>query len=130
MNFLEQIKGLNDEELKEVVSWKIKQLEEGKPENEPKEIGFIVESNPKNFDTYEIDGMKCFDLGMNCFHPGYIKKGTKIIYGLSYNDNGTAKNEGAYYYMDEEEYIYEFWKFIRDKDVINEYELLEYILEF
>lgn len=130
MDFYNEIKNLNDEELEKLVSKKIKKLEAEKPKDEPTSIGFNVESNPTLQDIFETDGIRCFELGMNCFHPGYIKKGTRIVYGLAYDSDGSAKNDGAYYYMDDEEYLYLFCKFIRDKDVTNEYELFEYILEF
>lgn len=129
MDFLEQIRNLDDEEIKKVVKRKIEELEKSK-HNDPKEIGFIVDKDPTAFESFEIDGVKCFELGMNCFHPGYIKKGTKIIYGLSYDNNAQARNEGAYYYLDDEEYLYEFCKYIKDKDIVNEYELFDYILLF
>lgn len=130
MDFLERIKDLNDEELEKVVKEKITKLESEKPEDEQKEIGFLLNSNPKRYDMYDIDGMNCFDLDVHCFHAGYIKKGTKIIYGISYDGNANAKSEGNYYYMDDEEYIYEFCKYIRDKDIQNEYELFDYVIEF
>lgn len=130
MDFFEIIKELSDEELEKVVQQKIKDLEMEKLLDEPSEIGYIVDYNPTRFDMSVIDDVKCFDLDINVFYTGYIKKGTKIIFGLFYDDIGNAKNDGCYYYMDDEGYICDFCRYIKDKDVTNEYELFNYILTF
>lgn len=84
MDFLEIIKVLNDEELEKVVKEKIKGLELEKSLDESSEIGYILDYNPTRFDISVIDDMKCFELGISCFYTGYIKKGTKVIFGLFY----------------------------------------------
>lgn len=131
MDFLEEIYTLNDEDLTKRIKEKIEELEEqSKIDNHDiNEIGFLLDYNPNDY--YLMDPNKeSFCVKLRCFYGGFIPKGMKMIYGLTYNHNGIASNEGRYYTIDDDSYLYDFCKYIKDKDIINEYELFEYTLDF
>ena len=54
----------------------------------------------------------------------------KITYGIAYDERGLISNDGKYYYVDDDSYIYDFCRYIKSKDVIDEYHLFDYILKF
>lgn len=130
MNFYEQIKDLSREDLQEKVKRRISYLEKKSKKENPEYnvLGYHVDYNPR---SYEIsNNTSTISLEMRCFYNDYIRKGTKMVYGLFYNNEGKAGNLGSYYYVDDDSYIYDFCEFIQDKDIINEYELFDYILEY
>jgi hypothetical protein len=63
-------------------------------------------------------------------YDGYIPKDTKVIYGFSIDQRKLLSNRGMYYKVDDDGYIYDFCKYIKDKDVSNEEDLFEHILIF
>ena len=64
-------------------------------------------------------------------YHGYIPLGTKIIYGAFFNfENHTYANHGYYYYLDDESYIVDFFKYLRTRKVENEYDILVAVKEF
>ena len=61
---------------------------------------------------------------------GYIPKGTKIVYGTYTDSNNYAYTKGSYYYLDDDSYVYEFFKYLKDKDVEDLNDLILYIHKF
>ena len=60
---------------------------------------------------------------------GYIPKNTRIVYGEElYGKRGS--NIGCYYYLDDESYILEFFKYIKNKEVLDTYDLILYVNKF
>ena len=130
MDFYNYLKELSDEDLVLTIKEKINQLEKkSKEDNTTDIIGYELDYNPKeyNLTKKEVD---FFDVTIHCFYSGYVRKGLKVVYGLCYDNEGIVSNDGRYYYIDDDNYLIDFCRFIRDKDIINEYELFDYILEF
>ena len=132
MNFYEQIVNLNEKNLRKKIKRKIDKLERKTRKNNPdyNVLGYHVPANKEKYDTYEGEEGTNFDLEMRCFYNGYICKNSKVVYGLVYDLNGNAGNYGSYYYVDDDEYIYDFCKYIQDKEIEDIFELLEYMLDF
>ncbi len=124
MNYVDFIKVLDDKTLEEFVKLRIKELENS--DNNSVVLGYDVESD---FTNMYLDG-DTFNIDYHCFYRGYIPKDTKLVFGLSYDINGYIGNDGKYYYLDEDDYIIDFCKFIKDKRISNELELFDYILAF
>ena len=131
MDFYREIQELSEKELDLLIENKIKELEiYAKKENHGFEtIGYKLDLNPENYHILERE-YHSFDIEVRCFYANYIPIGTKMVYGMVYNNNGIASNAGDYYYIDDDKYIYDFCKYIKEKEIIDEYELFEYILEF
>ena len=133
MHFYEEIQNLTEEELKTKVKKRIQSLEKKAKKNNPgyNVLGYHVDYNPEYHELITgEDDSRSIELDLRCFYNNYIWKGTKMVYGMFYNTEGKAGNQGSYYYIDDDSYIYDFCKFIQDKDIINEYELFDYMLEF
>lgn len=132
MDFYEEIKDLEMEELEKVVKEKIKVLEEASYEDNPEldTIGFEIDYNPTNVLIDLLNGEETIGIDSNCFYVGYARRGLRMVYGLSYGHENIVSNDGNYYYLDDDSYILEFCKYIQDKEVNNEYELFNYVLKF
>lgn len=132
MNIYKRIEHLSDEELKEMVSRRIKYLEcKAKRENPGfNELGYHVSENPQQFNVNHTENGANFEVELRCFYNNYIPKGSKMVYGLYYNMVGMAGNTGSYYYIDDDSYILDFCRFVKDKEIEDEFELFDYMLEF
>lgn len=132
MDFLEEIKKLNDEELKKVISEKVENLESESLELNPDSniIGYHLNYNPDDYRITDFDDEITFGFDVSCFNSGYIRKGCRIVYGFCYDNIGIVSNNGCYYDIDTDDYLYEFCKFIKDKEVSDEFDLFDYMLEF
>ena len=126
MYIYEVLKELDDDELDDFVEARIDQLEESASKDKPI-LGYYAEANPKGCAKLDDD---LGELTIRCFHKGYIKKDTKFVYGFSISPEGIVENEGSYYYLKDQQYIYDFCKFIRQFDIEDEYDLFEKILLF
>lgn len=127
MEFLDLIKNCSDEELENIVKERINYLEEYY-NSDLDNIGYQVDYNPSNYSYSDND---FYDYGVLCVYRGYIPKNTRITYGVT-NDvsKGLVYNEGCYYYLDDDSYIIDFCKFIRNANVLDEYDLFDYTLLF
>lgn len=125
MDFYEQLQNIDEKNLDSFVSKRIDDLEENLDDDVI--LGFHVDSDMKNF--LEDDGDK-FYVDVRCYHKGYIKKGTKMVYGIEYNADGDIGNNGNYYYMDDDSYLYDFCRYIKDEDVYDEIDLFDHIEYF
>ena len=132
MDILKEIEKLNEEELKKYTENRINNLEDESIKYNPNidTIGFKLDYNPTNYHLLDKEDIKSLEIKVRCFYSGYIPKGIRIVYGMEYHNGSLATNNGNYYYVDDDSYIYDFCRLIRDKEVVNEYELFDYILEF
>ncbi|MBR3210999.1 MAG: hypothetical protein IKF71_03565 [Bacilli bacterium] len=131
LRFLHTIENLNDSQLQKVVRHKIDVLERKSKKNCPYdvELGYEVGHQPLSFDLEEIDEDDSFTI--NCVFGQFARKDTKMIYGLAWNtENEIGFNNGYYYYMDEQDYLYDFCKYVKDKEIGDEYEFFEYVRDF
>ena len=132
MNFYEELKNMTDEEIEKHLSYEIYSLENRSKLNNPDNdlLGYDVPYNPIDYgllDKEEKDEL-CFQF--KCFYGGYVPKGMKLVYGVSSDRNGMLANDGMYYIIDSDSYIYEFCKYVRDMEVNSEGDLFECILWF
>ena len=127
MHFYEKIHNLTLEDIYKIVKERIQELEKQDEEtHEDNTIGFLVGHKPKN----HVITDDSFGIDMRCFYSGFIRKNSKIVYAIHYNNQGMVTNNGNYYYMDSEDYLYEFCDFISKEDVSDIYDLFDYILMF
>lgn len=129
MNFYNNIKDMTDEEIEKYLSYEIYNLENiSKKNNRYGFIGYNLHFNPGEINILDKDGEPFLEEVK--FHTGYVHKGMKVVFGCTTYSNGMAFNGGMYYVVDDEEYVYEFCKLIKEADVRSEEELFEFILVF
>lgn len=129
MNFYNNIKDMTDEEIEKYLSYEICGLENISKENNIYGlIGYNLHFNPGKISILDKDKQAFIEEVK--FHTGYVPKGTKVVFGCNTYENGMAFNGGEYYVVDDEEYVYEFCKSIKEADVRSDEELLEFILVF
>ena len=130
LEILEQIKKCKtDEEIKSLAQERIKEctLTAREENNDLDYIGEDLSYNPtiKNIDpNYRA---------ANNLWVGYIPKGMKIVYGrFRESINNPFTNRGRYYYLDDESYIYEFYKFFKEDNYKfdDEFDMIVYVHEF
>lgn len=118
MDIISEIKKCkNDEELKELASAAIKCCtEEAKKYNKHDYIGPDLDVNPRDYHLGEpnFNGETFFEVLP--YWDGYIPLGTKVVYGGFYDRKlKVSSNKGYYYYVDDDSYVYEFFKYIKEK---------------
>lgn len=129
MNFYNNIKDMTDEEIEKYLSYEIYNLENISKENNIYGlIGYNLHFNPGKISILDKDKQAFIEEVK--FHTGYVPKGTKVVFGCNTYENGMSFNGGEYYVVDDEEYVYEFCKSIKEADVRSDEELLEFILVF
>ena len=136
MKAIEELKNFSDEELETIIKNRIEELEEETKERNGDNIviGYNLDYKPEvpkiiDSKTYIPGSEKEHKLSNSCIHPGYVPIGTKIVYCIQ-EKNGVITNDGGYYYVDTDEYIYMFFKYIRDKEISDEKDLFIYIESF
>ena len=87
-------------------------------------IGTDVGINPNNY-----SGNTKYDYSLNIW-SGYIPKNTRIVYGTYGLEDGISYNKGNYYYLDDESYIIEFFKYIKGKEIDTVYDLILHVFKF
>ncbi len=130
MDFLEYIKTLNDEELEIAIKDKIDFLEEISYDlNEGTDtIGYEIGYNPSIYDL--INNSKYTEMIVTNIYKGYIKRGMRLVYGRAEDYYGVNSNNGRYYYIDDDNYILDFCKYIKGKEVAAEFDLFRNIFSF
>lgn len=130
MDIVEYIKELSDKELEEFYNERIEFLEQNDDNNYEYTIGYNLDYNPSAFDLLDFE-KDIPDVVLTSGFNGYIPLGTKIVYGMVYNENAkVTSNYGHYYYIDDNSYILKFIKSIKDKNINDIYELFDLIYEF
>lgn len=131
MYFYDMIKDMSDEEIEKHLSYEIRELEVlSKINNKGDIIGYKLSYNPSEIDFMAKNKEDAIPIKVRCFHGGYVPKGTKVVYGCSVDKNGIVASGGMYYIVDDDSYIYEFAKYIKNKHVINEEDFFEYVLSY
>ena len=128
MDILKIIKELSLEDLEKFVAERIIELESKSKKVE--KLGFDLDYNPTPVNLLDPEDLDIY-VDVELYHHGYIPKNTQIVYGM-YADTkrGTIQNNGLYYYIDDDSYILDFCKYIKDKNIENEVSLFRLILEF
>ena len=126
MRILNKIYKLANEELEQYVRTRINTLEEefisSRDYNDY--IGFNLDINPQ-YSMYKKNNKVFINNRINYYIPLY----TKVIYGMN-NLNNNTYNMGYYYYIDDDSYIINFLKYIKDYKIEDDYELFENIYWF
>lgn len=132
MDFLEELQNCPEDQLENFVKARIKKYEEKSKKFNPNvdTIGYKIGINPTQAPQKSPDSLEEFNIRIQSFYYGYIRKKTRIVYGLFYETNGMVCNQGKYYYVDDDDYILEFCKYIKNIEIENEYELIDIVLEF
>lgn len=132
MNIYNEIKNLNDEELKEYVDKLVEELvEENGDIGDYNFIGADISYNPKESYLDDLDFVCESEYRFINGWSGLIPKGIKVNYGVALDlFSMTFINNGLYYYYDDDSYIYEFFKYIRACDVDDEFDIIENIFRF
>ena len=113
MDFYYMIKNLSSDQTRELVSFKIDEQTYRARVFPNRFIGVDCDINPK-LDFYgEIESNSQY------LWQGFIPKDVRIIYSCEGDSNGFAVNNGCYYYIDNDEYIYEFCEYIKQIDLKN-----------
>lgn len=124
MDFYNIIKNLDDEQIKELISFKVAELTYKSKVFPNRFIGIDCDINPKRDFYGEVESKS------QSVWQGFIPKDVKIIYSFVPNEEGYTVNNGCYYYIDDDTYIYEFAKYIKDKEVKSEIDFLTHVYNF
>lgn len=127
-----EIKKMNDKELETFVETKIRGLEKkAKEENGGNDtiMGYNLDYNPNEY-YIDQENVNTFEIDSKCIYHGFLKKGMKVVYQYAFDYNCIVSNDGGYYYIDDEKYIFDFLKNIRNIDIKDDYKLFEYLLKY
>ena len=129
MDFLEKIFNCSEKEIIEIIEKRIDEVtkESNKTNGTHNIIGYRLDLNEK---TKREDGSEELDPIEINYWFGYIPKNTRIVYGGSFDyDICKGSNEGQYYYMDSEDYIYEFVDYVRKNQIVvnDPYDIVGYL---
>lgn len=80
-------------------------------------LGFNFENIPSDIFT------------INYSWYGFIDKNIKITYGIS-KENNICSDDGMYFYIDSNDYLYEFIEYIKDKKIISETQFILLVFNF
>ena len=132
MYFYDMIKDMSDEEIEKHLSYEIRDLESiSKLNNNGSDtIGYVLSYNPSMFNIPLNETEMKVPIQVRCFYGGYVPKGMKVVYGFSVDKNCAVSNSGMYYMIDDDSYIYDFCKYIRDQEVYNEVDFFDHVLAF
>ena len=124
----------NDEEIKEIINEIIEEcLEALKEINIDTRVSNTlgVESDI-NFKRIYLDEEDVNEntYNMQAVWTGFIPVNTKIVYAIYINEYKDVSNEGHYYYLNDNSYLYEFSKYIKDKEVNDETDFIMYVFTF
>ncbi len=131
MKYLQKIQKLNDDKLKKFVKKRITLLEKKQISNMVSDtIGYLLDYNASIFDILDFSN-KMLEVPTLAKFDGYIPLGTKLVYGMYYlNPAKIVSNGGCYYYIDDDSYILDFCKYIKNKEICSDLELFDYLLDF
>ena len=132
MDFLEELRTLDDEQIERKVKARIHRLERLSRKIAPqvKVLGFDIDLTPEYKEVYGEQTNRKMNFMIQAFYNLFIPKDMKIVFGVSYNALGMIYNQGRYYYADDQDALIEFCKWVKDKDIVNDYELFGYLRDF
>lgn len=95
-------------------------------------LGVNVGINATDFLSVDnILSGKDVEYGLKTRFFGYVPLGMKIIYNSWFNKkNHLASNKGGYYYLDDDSYVFDFLKFVKNISISDDYELFLAISDF
>lgn len=130
MDIIEELQNLPDAEMRRKVAERISQLESENSANKDITIGYIINED-FNCSGISKKGNKAeFNITLKNYVKGYIPKGVKVVFGFNYDTENGISNRGQYYFLDDDSYIYEFCKHIKDKVIYDEADLFAELQDF
>ncbi len=129
MKLIRKIQKLNDDELEIFVQRRINLLE-NKQKHLSDTIGFLLDYN-QSVDSLLLSDYELATAEILTKFDGYIPLGTRMVYGMNCDTNKKiVSNGGKFYYIDTDDYILDFCKYIKEQEIIDEFELFDCILDF
>lgn len=124
----------NDEEIKEIIDEVIDECLEALKEIDidtsvKNTLGVLSEINKNRIYKDESDH-NSIEFDMQAVWMGFIPNTTRVIYGVYIDKNRDVSNRGQYYYINDNEYLYEFSKYIKDKDIDTDTDFILFVYEF
>ena len=93
-------------------------------------LGYNLPQNPVNLD-FTFKKFVPFNYEIVYCHSGFIPQGTKVVYRYCIDPKSYVSfNDGGYYFIDDEKYIYDFLKYIKNFDIKDDYDILLSIFNF
>lgn len=128
MDIYKQILGMDDSDLKKIAIERCKYL--NSINEDCTYLGYNLSQNPTNFD-FTSKEIVPFNYEIMYCYSGFIHLGTKIVYRHCFDSKTYVSfNDGGYYFLDDESYIYSFLKCIKSVDVKDDYDILLAIVNF
>ncbi len=128
MDIVEMINECNtDEELKALARETIEGFSNlAQKENyNRKYIGADLDINPRDYHLAEPNLKTREKFDFNYLWTGYIPLGTKVVYGYCCSPTTkTSFHSGYYFYVDDDSYVYEFFKYLKGKDIETEFDII------
>jgi len=124
MDFYNMLKTLDENQIRELISFKIDEASYKSKINGERYIGVDCGANP----NITLNGPQ--EEKSKAMWYGFIPADVKIVYSFIPNAQGFTVNDGRYYYLDDDSYIYDFALYIKDKEVHNYLEFLDYVWLF
>lgn len=131
-DILKKINRRNNESVKKIIN---KYINKAKKEAFDKNfdsttIGFNSDINPSLLiDITNLDDIQEMTISGTPFWLGFIPENVKIVYSFEIG-NCTIANEGYYYYISDNSYLYEFAKYLKDKKIKNDITFIVYVTDF
>ena len=131
MDILDEVKKLQDSDILEFVNMRINELENTQLNEKVSQIiGFLLDYNERAISLTDFAGKESFIDLVNKF-DGYIPRDTLIVYQALYDVNRSVVSNGCgYYYIDDDSYIVDFCRYIKNKRVDDYYTLFNYVYKF
>ena len=89
-----------------------------------KTLGCESEINPTNYHIADKSDIDHILIDGVSFWIGFIPEDVKVVYGWNVDKNFVLSNQGCYYYINDKNYLYNFAKFIKDKKISNDSDLI------
>lgn len=131
MKKIDAIQQMKNNKLDKYIERRIRKLEKQNKNEEQVVLGFDIDYNYRPVTYHELDNSIEYEVGATTCYPKYIPKNSKVVYAMYFNPKaGTVANNGQYYYVDDDSYIKDFCKYIKDCEIENVRILLDYIFDF
>ncbi len=122
MGLYKEIKDLREEEQDRIISKKINCLEK---DTKKETIGYIIETEQIEKIIEKEDTIK-----QEYLYEGFIPKGTKMVYGFYYYPSGHISDNGAYYFLKTDDYLYDFCHYISKQEIVDDFDFFLHVLKF
>ncbi len=124
---LDIINSFDDTELREFIQNRTEELSLISKEYYDEDfIGYDLDINRSYDKDYIKQKSILYNVGYNPMYYSFIPKDVRIIYGIYSSDDRMYSN-GCYFYMNDTNFLFEFCKFIRGKEIERNEEIFFYV---